>query len=203
MLVEELLQRSYWTASELLLKVYERLCKNNHNTSFNDLKEKFDCLVTAKYLIRLPHADSEEKPMTNYIKEDSGSKAKINLNEIIMAYNTKVKNFSDKNVYWTVNFDRFHQDMRDKLIVNAFIKKFDANVGTLVEFILQQMYIRTEPWVNVSNPIPILDVKDIVKKQKLNELSAFFDQYLTIIGMFICTYMKYVLIISECFFRAG
>lgn len=185
MIVEELLQRGYWTGSELLLKVYERIIKNNQNVTFNALKEKLVCLVTAKYLIRIPHSDNEEKPVPHLITDGDELKilSQINVNELVTAQSTTVKHFSDKNIYWTVNFDRFHQDMRDKVIVNAFIKKFDENVGKLVEFMLQQMYIRTEPWLDVSNPIPILVIKDMVKKQKnLNQLYIFFDQYLSIIG---------------------
>lgn len=184
-IVEELLQRSYWTASELLLKVNDRLAKNNQSINFHELKEKFTCLVTAKYLVRLPHCDSEEKAVPHLITEenDLNMVSLINVNELVEASTKKLKTFSDKGIYWTVNFDRFHQDMRDKVIVNGFIKKFDENVGKLVEFILQQMYIRTEPWADVSNPVPILIIKDIVKKQKnLTQLNAFFDQYMTVIG---------------------
>lgn len=184
-MVEELLQRSYWTASELMTKVQNRLCKNNQTINFSELKEKLICLVTAKYVVRVPHCDNEEKPVPQLITEDNDLHilSQLNVTELATAKTQNLKNLSDKSVYWTINFDRFHQDMRDKVIVNAFIRKFDDNVGKLVEFMLQQMYIRTEPWADVSNPIPILAIKDIVKKQKnLSHLNAFFDQYMTVIG---------------------
>lgn len=184
-MVEELLQRGYWTASELLLKVQNRLTKNNQTISFNELKDKFVCLVTAKYFTKLPDYENEEKPASEVRTDDNESAvlSQIQVNELVTAQTTKVKNFSDKSIYWTVNFDRLHQDMRDKVIVNAFVKKFDENVGKLVEFMLHQMYIRTEPWADVSNPIPILAIKDTVKRQKhLNQLNVFFDQYMTVIG---------------------
>lgn len=186
MIVEELLQRSYWTASELLMKVYDRCSKNNQNINFTELKDKLICLITAKYLIRLPHSDGEEKSIPQLVTDDSELNlvSMVNVNELVIAQTTNVNNFSDKNIYWTISFDRFHQDMRDKVIVDAFVKKFDENVGKLVEFMLQQMYIRTEPWADISNPIPILVIKDLVKRQKnLNQLNAFFDQYMTVIGM--------------------
>lgn len=191
-MVEELLQRSYWTGSALLLKVHDRLSKSNQNVNFNELKEKFVCLVNAKYLIQVPHNDNDEKPVPNLVTEENELKvlSQINVNELVTAATSNVKTFSDKNIYWTVNFDRFHQDMRDKVIVNAFVGKFDENAGKLVEFMLQQMYIRTSPWADVSNPIPILAIKDIVKKHKnMNQVNAFFDQYMTVIGKKIATFI--------------
>lgn len=47
------------------------------------------------------------------------------------------------------------------------------------------MYIRTDPWTDTSNPIPALEVKDILKKQSPSSHSlAFFDQYMNIIGKY-------------------
>nr|CAH7712817.1 unnamed protein product [Callosobruchus chinensis] len=44
------------------------------------------------------------------------------------------------------------------------------------------MYIRTEPWADVSNPIPLLEIKDLVRKQaNLKLLNTFFDQYVNVI----------------------
>lgn len=46
------------------------------------------------------------------------------------------------------------------------------------------MYIRTNPWAEVCNPIPALEIKDILKKQASQSLAlAFFDQYLSTIGI--------------------
>lgn len=184
-IIEEILQRGYWTASSVLLKVHDRLSKNNHNVNFLELKEKFVCLVTAKYLIKVPHNEHDKKPVPQEANDDNGLGvlSQLNVSELVKAGTSNARNFSDKNTYWMINFDRFHQDMRDKVIVNAFTRKFDENVGKLVEFMLQQMYIRTDPWADISNPIPILVIKDIVRKHKnVNQLNVFFDQYINVIG---------------------
>jgi DNA-directed RNA polymerase III subunit RPC3 len=186
MIVEELLQRSYWTASELILKVIERI-KRDHNkiVTILALREKFFSLVTAQYLIRLPFS-REDKPVPNLILEESEQfvPPPIDLKKMTSVQNNSepVDSLPDKDVYWTVNFDRFHQDMRDKLIVNAFTKKFDENGGEFVRLLLQQMYMRTSPWAEVSNPVPIVEIRDIVRKQATHQhLLAFFDQYVNVL----------------------
>lgn len=184
-IIEELLLKGYSTASELLLKVHERLMKNNQKVSLSGIKDIFISLVTAKYLIRLPHNDDEDRPVPRFTIdiEKLHEIPNIALSDLVAAKQKGIKKFSDKNIYWTVNFDRFHQDMRDKIIVTAFTRKFDENAGELVKFLLQQMYIRTEPWADVSNPIPIVTIKDMVKRQStLNQLIKYFDQYVTILG---------------------
>lgn len=184
-IVEELLQRGYWTASNVLLKVHNRLSKSNHIVNFHDLKDKFVCLVNAKYLMQISHNYQDDKPLSQLVTEDMELNvlSKINVNDLVKAQTSNVRKFLDKNIFWTINFDRFHQDMRDKVIVNAFTRKFDENVGMLVDFILQQMYVRTDPWADISNPIPVLVIRDIVRKHKnLNQLNIFFDQYINFIG---------------------
>lgn len=185
MIIEEVLQRGYWTASELISKVSDRLTKNNQNVSLSELKDKFISLATATYLIRMPYNEDEEKPVPRLKIDERELHAAptININDLVAAKQTGVKNFSDKGIYWTVNFDRFHQDMRDKIIVTAFTRRFDENAGELIKFLLQQMYVSTKPWVDVSNPIPILAIKEMVRRQpNLPELNTYFDDYVKVIG---------------------
>ncbi|XP_008192282.2 DNA-directed RNA polymerase III subunit RPC3 [Tribolium castaneum] len=186
LIMEELLQRSYWTASELILKVIERLKKDhNKNVTILALREKFFSLLAAQYLIRLPYS-MEDKPVPSLVIKETEQFAPptIDFKQIALVQSNKapVDSLPDQGVYWTVNFDRFHQDMRDKLIVNAFIKKFDENAGEFVRLLLQQMYIRTQPWAEVSNPVPIVEIRDLVRKQATHQhLLAFFDQYVNVL----------------------
>lgn len=203
MIIEEILQRSYWTASEIILKVDQRLSKNTENTvTLGQLKDKFISLVTAKYLVRIPYS-KEDKPVPNLLIEDRELHfiPEIDIKQIVNAKSDQPYNFSDKNIYWTVNFDRFHQDMRDKIIVIAFTRKFDENAGELVKLLLQQMYIRTHPWADVSNPVPILEIKDLLKKQKnFPQLNAYFEQYVSVIGWYIelYTYLLVEIVYTFC-----
>lgn len=194
MIVEEILQRGYWTASEIILKVHQRLSKSTENAvTLGQLKDKFISLVTAKYLVRMPYSE-EDKPVPSLIIQDKELHLipEIDLKQIVSARSGQTYSYTDKNIYWTVNFDRFHQDMRDKIIVTAFTRKFDENAGELVKLLLQQMYIRTQPWADVSNPVPILEIKDLLKKQSnYPQLNVFFDQYVSVLGWYILYYINY------------
>ncbi|RZB38677.1 DNA-directed RNA polymerase III subunit RPC3 [Asbolus verrucosus] len=186
MIVEEILQRSYWTASEVIMKVIERL-KKDHNkvVTILSLREKFLTLLRAQYLGRLPYSQDDKPVPTLVITEiDHNTPPNIDPKQISLVQSNKatVESLPDNGIYWTINFDRFHQDMRDKLIVNAFTKRFDENGGEFVRLLLQQMYIRTTPWAEVSNPVPIVEIRDIVRKQATHQhLLAFFDQYVNVL----------------------
>lgn len=186
MIVEEVLHRGYCTASELLLKVMERLRKTKEEpVSFSQLKENFQSLVTAHYLQRMPYS-KEDKPVPKLevLEHELYTMPEIDIKVLanIEAGNETIDNIPDKDVYWGANFDRFHQDMRDKVIVTAFTRKLDENAGEFVRLLLRQMYIRTQPWADLSNPVPILEIKDIVKRQDTHkELIAYFDQYVNVI----------------------
>lgn len=106
----------------------------------------------------------------------------IKINQLTLKRDGKEADPGDTNIYWCVNFDRFHQDFRDKLLVAAITRRLDENAGELIRIMLQQMYIRTEPWAETSNPIPFLEIKNIVKKLTThNQLTVYLEHYLTVI----------------------
>ncbi|KAF5308243.1 hypothetical protein FQR65_LT06236 [Abscondita terminalis] len=174
-LVEEILLKGCLTGSEVLMKAAVRLKENkNLNILLQQLKDKFASLVTAKYVIKLT------TPITK--EEDLFTPPNIELKSLVGILNGGTETLSDAGIYWRINSDRFHQDLRDQLVVNAVISKFDDNVGELIRIFLQQMYVRTAPWVPSSNPVPILEVKEIVKKRNSHpQLITYFDQYIHIL----------------------
>lgn len=174
-LVEELLLKGSATASELILKTASRL-KDNSDTSITlrHTKDKFDCLLNARYLQK-----RSTVPLPKDAENNLFALPNIDLKQLHQAHSGSQVAIEDSNGYWVVNFDRFHQDLRDNLIVSAVTKKIDENTGELMRLLLQQMYVRTSPWQPISNPVPILEVKNLVKKLNTHQqLIAFFDQYL-------------------------
>lgn len=144
---------------------------NNKDASIVEIRDKFISLVTAKYLKRYPETVSGI---------DRFKIPAINLSQL----ETKPE---DTEVYWCVNFDRFHQDFRDILISNAVARRFDENAGELMRILLQLMYVRTQPWENSSNPVPFAEIKEAVRKRvgnndKNNQLLAYLDHYLTVLA---------------------
>lgn len=175
-LAEEILLNPFLTASELILKTVVRL-KENQNLSVlvKQIKDKFTTLVTAQYLMRVLSPNTTEKQLFTI--------PEINSQQIIEVINGGNEKFGDAGIYWRLNLDRFHQDLRDQVVADAVSNKFDDNMGELMRVLLQEMYIRTAPWGHESNPIPILEVKNIIKKQNTHPtLLTYFDQYVTVLG---------------------
>lgn len=86
------------------------------------------------------------------------------------------------DIFWLVNMDRFHQDFRDTLMTSAVERKYDANAGECMKYILQQMYVCTQPWMTYSNPISLVDIRHMVEARSPSaELLKFLDQYVTIL----------------------
>lgn len=82
-----------------------------------------------------------------------------------------------------VNTDRFHQEFRDELILSAVERKINANAAEVMKHILHQMYLRTKPWEPSSNPIPFVEIRQLVEKNSTNlELIKYLDQYVSIIS---------------------
>lgn len=116
-LIEETLIRGYALASDLMNAVVARMKKNHERTvPLTDVRDKLLALVTARYLRR--HSGAPEEyyilPVMNVQK----------LQE-------------ERTVHWCVNFDRFHQDMRDALLVAAVARRWDDSAAELMRTLLQ------------------------------------------------------------------
>ncbi|KAI4464040.1 rna polymerase iii dna directed -related [Holotrichia oblita] len=163
-LLEEILQKGYVNETDLLEITLERLTKISVAATLPSLQEKLNSLVIAKYLINF---SSQPEIKEDTVKTDEKDKP--------MEISTPIK-------AWTINPDRFHQDLRDDFIVSAFANRFDNNAAELIRVLIQQMYVRTEPWAVVSNPVPIVEVKDLIKKMNnFPQLIAHFDQYVAVL----------------------
>lgn len=172
LLLEEILQKGYVSENDLLTITQERLKKNSETTSSSSLKEKLNSLILAKYLLNFSNPDIKECD----VKSENST-----------------ENTGKKICFWTFNPDRFHQDLRDDFIVSAFANKFDPNAAELVRLLIQQMYVRTEPWAEVSNPVPIIEVKEIIKKMNTYpQLIAYFDQYVAVLGEHLVGLINYI-----------
>lgn len=181
-MLEEILQRGYMTASDVIIKVSSKLEAEGKPVSLPVLRDHFNAMVVAKYLRRVPKCN-EEKPEPILNEKETFSLPTIDIPQLASALKGNSEVHPDAGIYWTINFDRFHQDMRDKIVVDAVARKFDDNLAELMRVLLQRMYIRTEPWVDFSNPIPIIEVRDLIKKLNTHpELITYFDAYVSILG---------------------
>lgn len=72
---------------------------------------------------------------------------------------------------------------RDQIIISAMRNRLDENASELMRQLLFLMYLRTASWADTSNPIPLTEIKEAVRKIDYPSLSQHLDQYLRLIGM--------------------
>nr|XP_034195818.1 DNA-directed RNA polymerase III subunit RPC3 isoform X2 [Osmia lignaria] len=192
MMLEEVLKHGYITASDLIVKTYKRIeqLPSDLQPSVPVLKDKFELLVKTQFLIRSLCEEAVQE--TAFLKTDF-TVPDLNLAAIARKIegNDNVDAGDDK-IYWNVNFDRFTQDLRDQIIVSAMQKRLDENAGELMRQLLFLMYLRTASWADTSNPIPLTEIKDAVKKQNYPSLTQYIDQYLRLIEEDSSQFMKRV-----------
>lgn len=86
---------------------------------------------------------------------------------------------------------QFHQNFRDKVLVDAIERQIDANAGEAFQFMLQLMYNKTDPWAMTSNPISYMEIKQIVERKSVNtEIVKYIEQYVAIIEKDECGFLR-------------
>ena len=105
-------------------------------------------------------SNSEEDDIeTNHIDLEAGDEAKI---------------------LWCINYDRFKQEFRDQVIVQAVTRRIDSSAGALIRLMLNLMN-ENSPWAHVSCHLRLNEILDKLEKSPNNEenmeLREFHDQY--------------------------
>ncbi|KAK7078644.1 DNA-directed RNA polymerase III subunit RPC3 [Halocaridina rubra] len=79
------------------------------------------------------------------------------------------------DIFWRINYDRFHIDFRDSEIRNSIVRRVDPLAGECLGALLKVSYGRSDPWVSVMNPVTVSEIRDHLKDLK------YLEQYLKII----------------------
>ncbi|CAB3241504.1 unnamed protein product [Arctia plantaginis] len=184
LLIEELLQQATCTATVLLVTIATKYKDDKEkNITIMSLKDMFISLATAGYIQQAPVAE---------LKEGSEIPTLVPVATIVPDLDTRILlqvmnagNFNDvkDNIYWKVNYDRFHQDFRDELMIKAITRRIDENAGELMRFLLEQMYLNSPAWAPESNPVSALDVRDRCRRAATDKplLQQYVDQYLKVL----------------------
>ncbi|KZC06816.1 PREDICTED: DNA-directed RNA polymerase III subunit RPC3 [Dufourea novaeangliae] len=180
MILEEVLKHGYITASEVIALTYKRIQQSPSEleVSVPVLKDKFELLVKNQFLMRSLYSETPE--------ETANEKRDYNLPDLNIAAINKLiggeqVDCGDSKIYWKVNFDRFTQDLRDQIIISAMRNRLDENASELMRQLLFLMYLRTASWADTSNPIPLAEIKEAVRKIDYPLLTQHLDQYLRLI----------------------
>ncbi|XP_058467331.1 DNA-directed RNA polymerase III subunit RPC3 [Malaya genurostris] len=184
-LTEELLRSGYQTASYIILKATSISDVKDKNT-ITTLRQKFSDLVGMNYFIRTPEPKLIETNKELFMLEHEDSKLfqmpELDLRMLLDLQEGKTSKAPDEGIHWMVNLEKFHLDFRDAIMLNAVERLIDANAAECLKYLLQLMYTRTKPWEMVSNPIPLVELKQLCEKKSSNlELIKFLDQYVAVI----------------------
>ena len=188
LLVEELLKSSIEVAESVIIRAYAHTDVKNDQI-LKEFRDAFLDLVNENFFIRSPE-----------VSEDPVPQIKVNVQEVFAAPEIDLKDLKglvesgsepSTTVNWTVNFDKFHQCFRDKVLVDAIERQFDANAGECFQFILQLMYNKTDSWASTSNPISFAEIKQMVERKSSNsELVKYIEQYVSIIEKDECGFLR-------------
>ncbi|XP_073954728.1 RNA polymerase III subunit C [Choristoneura fumiferana] len=182
LLIEELLQQAASTATGLLLAIANKYKDDKEkNISIITLKDTFVSLATAGYIQQAPVAEMKEGseiptlvPVATIVPELDGR-------ALVQAMTSGNTADMKDNVYWKVNYDRFHLDFRDDVMIKAITRRIDENAGELMRHLLEQMYLSSAAWAPESNPAPALELKERARRGDRPQLHQHLDQYLKVL----------------------
>ncbi|XP_037557698.1 DNA-directed RNA polymerase III subunit RPC3 [Dermacentor silvarum] len=87
----------------------------------------------------------------------------------------------DEKEYWRVNIDRFHQHLRDQLVVQAVSKRMGAKAGEVVRTMLRLSETRSHPKDAFSAPVSRSEIYQSLQQQiKISQKEL--DSYLSLLA---------------------
>lgn len=184
LLVEELLQQATCTATTLLFNIATKF-KDDKEKSITilGLKDMFISLVTAGYIQQAPVAELKEGSEIPTLVPVATIVPDLDSRALVQAMNNGHINDIKDNIYWRVNYDRFHLDFRDEIMIKAITRRIDENAGELMRFLLEKMYLTSAPWAPESSPLCAVELRERCRSAATDKplLHQFVDQYLKVL----------------------
>lgn len=184
-LLEELLRNGTDTASNIVIKAM-RNSEGDNPPTLQNFRDTFKKIVSANYIMRapVPSASDDETnvPILQMDQHELFTCPELAITDLMQLKQDPKHKTTDANIMWIVNYQRFHQDFRDQIMIAAMKRRIDSNAADCLRFILDQMYQRTDSWVALSNPIPYVDIRQAIDKKSNNlTLIKFPEQYMTVL----------------------
>nr|XP_050040236.1 DNA-directed RNA polymerase III subunit RPC3-like [Dermacentor andersoni] len=196
-IIEEVLLNGRLCMSLVLQKVLERL--QGAGTA-EDVKQKFVDLVKTSFLCRVPYPDPDApaSKIPSLIMPDDVMYKIPEVKLYLLKQNTgepsaeppakKIKmekpdgeKQPDEKEYWRVNIDRFHQHLRDQLVVQAVSKRMGAKAGEVVRTMLRLSETRSHPKDAYSAPVSRSEIYQSLQQEiKISQQEL--DSYLSLLA---------------------
>lgn len=180
LLVEELLKNGRISMSGCIQNVVERLQEaiNQDYTTreIMPIKEKFVTLVQTRFVQRCPFPSTLDStrpiPVLSVTEKEMYIVPEIKLyllEKIRGTESTSEKanseEFPDKDIYWRINIDRFHQYFRDDAVISAVSNVFDKKASLIIRTMLRMAETRSDPWAANTNAVARFEILDVISKE--------------------------------------
>ncbi|XP_026330557.1 DNA-directed RNA polymerase III subunit RPC3 [Hyposmocoma kahamanoa] len=183
LLIEELLQRATCTATVLLVTIATKFKDDKEkNISVISLKDTFVSLATATYIQQAPVAELKEGSDIPTLVPVATIVPDFDVRALVQAVASGDLSGINDNVYWRVNYDRFHQDFRDDIMIKAISRRIDDNAGELMRVLLQHMYLSSPSWPVEGTPAPAHELREsCARLADRQTLVKHLEQYLKVL----------------------
>ncbi|KAH8294982.1 hypothetical protein KR018_004877 [Drosophila ironensis] len=186
-IAEELISSGSDTATGILVKC---LADPDCSDSAESFRNTFLQMLTDHYIIKKPElllTDDQDDNVPKFESNECDYYRHPNIDLQLVAKiqrdEATVDEAKDGTMVWNLNYDRFHQDFRDTIMVDAIERKLGENAAECFRFILKLMYNNTDPWQRkLSNQITFVEIKQTIEKKSNNlDLMKYLDQYISLI----------------------
>ncbi|XP_034663030.1 DNA-directed RNA polymerase III subunit RPC3 [Drosophila subobscura] len=187
-IAEELINSGSDTASAILIK-----CLSEGDTKADgaeSYRNTFLQMITDHYIIKRPElilSEEQDEVMPKFESNECDyfrhPNIDLQLIEKIRRGEATLAEAGDSAMVWNINYDRFHQDFRDSIMIDSIERKLGENASECFRFILKIMYKTTDPWQRkLSNQITFVDIKQTIEKKSNNlDLMKHLDQYISLL----------------------
>ncbi|KAH8247753.1 hypothetical protein KR038_009262 [Drosophila bunnanda] len=187
-IAEELINSGSDTASGILIKCLTE--GENKAESPESYRNTFLTMITDHYIIKRPEllvSEDQDEVVPKFESNECDFFRHPNIDLQLLAKIRKgdanLAEAKDSTMVWNLNYDRFHQDFRDAIMVNAIERKMGENAAECFRFILKIMYNTTDPWQRkLSNQITFVEIKQAIERKSNNlDLMKYLDQYISLL----------------------
>lgn len=161
-IAEELINSGADTASGILIKCLTE--GENKAESPESYRNTFLTMITDHYIIKRPEllvSEDQDEAVPKFESNECDYYRHPNIDLQLLAKIRKgeatLAEAKDSSMVWNLNYDRFHQDFRDTIMVDAIERKIGENAAECFRFILKIMYNTTDPWQRVCKQLYFLN----------------------------------------------
>ncbi|XKL62031.1 hypothetical protein PGB90_001864 [Kerria lacca] len=177
-IIRELLCSGRMTLYNVILKVTFNLSREHPEIpySLSTIKNSVCDLIENDFIIPVDKVTNEIIPVPIKLTELQKI-PNIDMNKLSNLYHGTEKELPKNELYWTVNIDRFLMEYRNDILVSAICRRFGNPSGVIMRHLLKLSFSKNEPWKSVSNPIPMMLLRDVLSNDSNDAVALQYVKY--------------------------